>query len=584
MEISLWQPVRATLLAGLISLSACTSPEELIVVPLPIKTSSEMMGRLTLIFHEDYNRMQTSATRPGERIAIPLGQIMGFGSRKARSRGPASPLIPGIKGSELCIKGTAKGAQSSVTAIGNEPLCFHKTDSGWVYLSGQGAITGEKAGTLGQERTAASCLDTLEHSDEILRRGCARDLGRLTSKQERDDVAEALTARLADEAPGVREAAAETLGKIDCHKSFGALRTAHESEKNKIARQYMMEAIAICAGKAWLGSLEGLSLNQAEAAKLYAQGATKWASKKVLNSLDGDPVKIERELARYLLAKSVDEQAAATGLLFALDAQVKRRQNMGGGALHYAALSGRLETLKLLLGMNPAADPKSNSRLPPIHYAAREGHAEAVNILAQHGADVDFNTGIRGTPLHLAAQRGHLGVVEVLIKHGADVNAGINGIFGTPVGLARKRKYDSIVRILTIYGAMERDSRLIGSARKPRPEVIAYLQKNFPNIDALLDEIQLIMEVRGAQNASKPAYKQFEKNALIQLKMIREKPSGPVFQTSLRSVMVTLNAGGYDELSCALAKHVMVQFAGQDTAITGKFPYGIKRKCGLLKK
>jgi len=588
MKISFLQPVPATLLAALISLSACTPAEEPIVVPFPVKTSGEIPGRLTLIYQEGSNRMVTSATRPGESMAIPLGQLFGFGRGNRRGKSRTTVLIPGANGSEICIKGTAKGAQTSITAIGDARLCFHKTEAGWVYLSGRGKFTGEKSGTLGQERSVASCVDTLDHTDEILRRGCARDLGRLASLEDRDDVAEALTESLTDEKPGVREAAAETLGQIDCHNSFDALRKARDGEKNKIALQYMREAIAVCAGKAWLGTLSGLQINQAEAAKLYSQGATSSASKQLLETLEGDPAVTERAMAKLLLAKNKGEQSAAVSLLFALDAKVRKRQNMGGGALHYAALSGRLDTVKTLLDRNPAPNPRSNSRLRPIHYAAQEGHADVVSYLASHGANVNFKFGIRGTPLHLAAKNGHLGAVEALINHGADVNVGIKGIFGTPLGLAKQGKYTKIVRLLTIYGARERNKRLVGSANKPRPEVIDYLKNRFPTFEVMADEILRIMTLRSAHSANKTANKQFEKKVLTHLQTARQHQQGPAFHAALTKTFYALNSSGYDELACVLSGHVMTEFAEQGAVVTGKLPstvpYTIKRKCGLLKK
>jgi hypothetical protein len=331
-----------------------------------------------------------------------------------------------------------------------------------------------------------------------------------------------------------------------------------------------------------------LPVNQAEAAKLYSQGATSSASKQLLETLEGDPAQTERALAKYLLAKNGGEQAAAVSLLFALDAKVKKRQNMGGTALHYAALSGRLDTVKALLDQNPTPNPRSNSRLRPIHYAAQEGHAEVVNYLASHGANVNFKFGIRGTPLQLAAMNGHFGAVEALINHGADVNAGIKGIFGTPVGFAEQRNDTKIVRILTIYGARVRNKRLIGSANKPRPEVIKYLQSQFPTSDTLLEEIFRIMTVRKASSASRPAQKHYEKETLSQIQTVRQHQQGPAFHAALTKTFYALNSGGYDELACALAGHVMAELSEQGAVVPVKLPstvpYTIKRKCGLIKK
>ena len=141
--------------------------------------------------------------------------------------------------------------------------------------------------------------------------------------------------------------------------------------------------------------------------------------------------------------------------------------------------------------------------------------------------------------------------------------------------------WSEIVRILTIYGARERDKRLVGSANKPRPEVIKYLQSQFPTRDTLLEEILRIMTVR---KASRPAQKQYEKEVLSQIQTVRQYQQGPAFHAALTKTFYALNSGGYDELACALAEKVMAEFVEQGAVVPGTVPYTIKRKCGLLKK
>ena len=68
----------------------------------------------------------------------------------------------------------------------------------------------------------------------------------------------------------------------------------------------------------------------------------------------------------------------------------QHRDNCGWSALHYAALEGHCEVVRVLC--NAAARPSctDNEGRAPLMLAAQEGHTQLVReLVEQHGADVD---------------------------------------------------------------------------------------------------------------------------------------------------------------------------------------------------
>jgi ankyrin repeat protein len=90
--------------------------------------------------------------------------------------------------------------------------------------------------------------------------------------------------------------------------------------------------------------------------------------------------------------------------------------------LHFAAGSGYIEVMKLLVAKKAKVDARSYHGHTPLHWAAENGREEVAEFLLTKGADVNAN-GSGETPLYIAAQRGHRQVAEFLLTKGADVNA-----------------------------------------------------------------------------------------------------------------------------------------------------------------
>ena len=92
--------------------------------------------------------------------------------------------------------------------------------------------------------------------------------------------------------------------------------------------------------------------------------------------------------------------------------------------IHVQAASGNLAGVQAELekGVDVNVVDLGFFNLAPLHYAAVYGYKEIVKLLIAEGADVDAKTTTGGTPLFNAAGS-HKEIVELLIAAGADVNA-----------------------------------------------------------------------------------------------------------------------------------------------------------------
>jgi uncharacterized protein len=92
-------------------------------------------------------------------------------------------------------------------------------------------------------------------------------------------------------------------------------------------------------------------------------------------------------------------------------------------ALHWAAASGNVEAVRILLASPVGADPRAAriNNFTPLHSAAMQGHAAVCEILIGAGAEVNVQTVPQGyAPLHSAAFAGHIAAIRILLDQGAD--------------------------------------------------------------------------------------------------------------------------------------------------------------------
>uniref|UniRef100_A0A8C1XBF0 Espin like b n=1 Tax=Cyprinus carpio TaxID=7962 RepID=A0A8C1XBF0_CYPCA len=123
--------------------------------------------------------------------------------------------------------------------------------------------------------------------------------------------------------------------------------------------------------------------------------------------------------------------AAATGhvrelqwLLRQKKCGIEDRDGEGATALHLAARFGHAEAVQWLLFEGGSTEAETDCGARPVHYAAASGDLTSLKLLMSCSPGcVDCQTGTGATPLYLACQEGHLHVVEYLVKDcGANVH------------------------------------------------------------------------------------------------------------------------------------------------------------------
>ena len=95
----------------------------------------------------------------------------------------------------------------------------------------------------------------------------------------------------------------------------------------------------------------------------------------------------------------------------------------GGTALHFAAMNGHSNVVKLLLEAGADKDAVDRDWMTPLHWAARIGDLESVKLLLEAGANKNATNEYFVTALHYAAKFGHLEVVKLLLEADADKHA-----------------------------------------------------------------------------------------------------------------------------------------------------------------
>jgi len=106
-------------------------------------------------------------------------------------------------------------------------------------------------------------------------------------------------------------------------------------------------------------------------------------------------------------------------------------------ALHYAVLSGALETVKVVYNLEAKLDVKNKLGSTPLHLAAALGYTEIVRFLIEMKADIEAKNKIQNTPLHCAVYAGHVDTVKVILENCDDPRQSlllpVNGIGFGPV-------------------------------------------------------------------------------------------------------------------------------------------------------
>lgn len=92
---------------------------------------------------------------------------------------------------------------------------------------------------------------------------------------------------------------------------------------------------------------------------------------------------------------------------------ISARDKEGSTLMHYAAYTGLVEEMQILLENKCPVDAKNNAGATPLHYAAITGNLDVIKLLLNAGANFEEKLGDK-TPLILAQERNYSEAAKLL--------------------------------------------------------------------------------------------------------------------------------------------------------------------------
>ncbi|XP_010951243.2 inversin isoform X1 [Camelus bactrianus] len=136
-----------------------------------------------------------------------------------------------------------------------------------------------------------------------------------------------------------------------------------------------------------------------------------------------------------------------TMLTLKSDIDINMADKYGGTALHAAALSGHVSTVKLLLENNAQVDATDVMKHTPLFRACEMGHKDVIQTLIKGGARVDLVDQDGHSLLHWAALGGNADVCQILIEN--KINPNVQDYAGrTPLQCAAYGGYINCMAVL----------------------------------------------------------------------------------------------------------------------------------------
>lgn len=137
-------------------------------------------------------------------------------------------------------------------------------------------------------------------------------------------------------------------------------------------------------------------------------------------ALGQDVNTLEPHRGESLLMIAIRENSAkvAQVLLQQAGLQINHRARNGDTAIMLASYLGQLSMVRQLLALQAEINQPGWTAL---HYAATSGHLDIIKLLLEHHAYIDAESPNKTTPLMMASRSGKLDVLRLLIDEGADV-------------------------------------------------------------------------------------------------------------------------------------------------------------------
>jgi ankyrin repeat protein len=120
-------------------------------------------------------------------------------------------------------------------------------------------------------------------------------------------------------------------------------------------------------------------------------------------------------------------------------------------ALHYAAGSGSVDIIQLLLDKEMSVNLPNKDGFTPLHVCAKSGHLDATKCLVEKGAAVNKTNKDGTTPLMVAAQYGKVEIFRHLTEIDADINIR-NAFNNTALDYAYESGSVDIIKLLLDKG------------------------------------------------------------------------------------------------------------------------------------
>lgn len=125
--------------------------------------------------------------------------------------------------------------------------------------------------------------------------------------------------------------------------------------------------------------------------------------------------------------------------------------------LHAVAVFGhKTVLLEIVRRRSLNVGQQDTTGMTALHWAAASGNIEVVQLLLEHGADVNAQSKFSGTALLMACDKGYVRIVELLLVYGADVRARIETdvwrSHSTALEVACFNGYVQIVQLLFAEG------------------------------------------------------------------------------------------------------------------------------------
>ncbi|XP_018618490.2 inversin isoform X3 [Scleropages formosus] len=138
-------------------------------------------------------------------------------------------------------------------------------------------------------------------------------------------------------------------------------------------------------------------------------------------SVRDDPDLEGRTAFMWAAGKGSDD-VMSTMLNLKKDIDINMADKYGGTALHAAALSGHVSTVRLLLERGAMVDALDVMKHTPLFRACEMGHRDVILTLIKGGARVDLVDLDGHTALHWAALGGNAEVCQILMENGISPN------------------------------------------------------------------------------------------------------------------------------------------------------------------